>query len=191
MRGSRTTSLTLPQAPAFGSQTPKTSRDTRARTRAPAHMAQGSRVTYNTVSSRCREPTAETAWRIAIISACAVGSRVDSTRLEPRPIILSPLTSTAPTGTSAAPAALSANSTASLIQCRSSPSLSAASDVIVRLPPCPGTAAEGAGEEGFQRGVNIIGPAHGFNSVEGGAQPSNARVEPSWRNSYDCSRVQN
>lgn len=44
-RGSRTRSYRVPHAPALGSAAPNTSRETRAFTRAPAHMGQGSRVT--------------------------------------------------------------------------------------------------------------------------------------------------
>ena len=49
-RGGR--SNTLPQAPAFGSQAPKTTRATRALSAAPMHMAHGSNVTYSVVFPR-------------------------------------------------------------------------------------------------------------------------------------------
>src|SRR5205823_5492644 len=73
-RGSDSTSRTLPHAPAFGSGAPKTTRDTRASTRAPAHIAQGSSVTYAAAPSKRQLPRTRAASRNAMISAWAVGS---------------------------------------------------------------------------------------------------------------------
>ncbi len=47
--GSRGKSMTLPQAPAFWSQAPNTTRDTRALSTAPMHIAHGSSVAYSVV----------------------------------------------------------------------------------------------------------------------------------------------
>src|ERR1700749_4370814 len=51
-------SNTLPAAPALGSVAPNTTRGTRASTIAPAHIAQGSSVTYRVASSTRQLPNA-------------------------------------------------------------------------------------------------------------------------------------
>ena len=58
-----------PTAPAFGSQAPKTTRATRARTSAPAHIVHGSRVTTSVQPSSRHSPRACAASRIATTSA--------------------------------------------------------------------------------------------------------------------------
>src|SRR5450631_1307353 len=84
----------------------------RAKESAPAHMVQGSSVTNRSQSRRRSEPIAAAAWRIASISACAVGSRSVSVRLRVRARISSPRTMTQPTGTSPAAAAARASASA-------------------------------------------------------------------------------
>ena len=54
---------------------------------APAHMAQGSSVTYSRQPESRQPPSAAAAARIASISAWAVGSPVASRRLRPRAMI--------------------------------------------------------------------------------------------------------
>ena len=100
-RGSRTTSKSELTAPAFGSKAPKISRATRASTRAPAHMVQGSRVTTSVRPVSRHDRSRRDASRSARISACAVGSCLISRSL---PAAASRLPAwsimTAPTGTS-------------------------------------------------------------------------------------------
>ena len=62
----------LPAAPPFASAAPKTPRATRVCTIAPAHIGQGSFVTYKVQSVRRQSPTASSADVNASISACAV-----------------------------------------------------------------------------------------------------------------------
>ena len=84
-RRSRTTSHCDPHAPAFGSHAPSTSRGTRARTVAPAHIRHGSRVTTRVQSSSRQRPRACDAARRAWTSAWPVGSSSASRVLWPRP----------------------------------------------------------------------------------------------------------
>ncbi len=72
--GSARTSRTLPAAPALGSRVPNTTSGMRARTIAPAHIAQGSRVTKRVVPGSRQPPSSSAAARIASSSAWAVGS---------------------------------------------------------------------------------------------------------------------
>src|SRR6202012_3998639 len=65
--GSARTSRTEPAAPALGSGAAKTTVGMRARTIAPAHIAQGSRVTQRVVPGRRQPPIASAAARIARI----------------------------------------------------------------------------------------------------------------------------
>src|SRR3954453_11946370 len=102
-----------PAAPALGSGVPNTTRGTRASTMAPAHIAQGSRVTYMTESSTRHDSTARAASRKAMISACAVGSCRSSRSLPPAPMTSPSWTSTAPIGTSSCSRARSASRRAS------------------------------------------------------------------------------
>src|SRR5699024_8946184 len=68
---------------------------------APAHMGQGSRVTYRVHPVSRQEPTAAQATLMASTSAWAVARPSASRRLRPRPIISpSGETMTQPTGTS-------------------------------------------------------------------------------------------
>ena len=64
----------LPQAPVLGSRHANTRRSILARTKAPAHMEQGSSVTYIVHPSSRQDPKAAEAWVKAMISAWAVGS---------------------------------------------------------------------------------------------------------------------
>ena len=80
-RRSRGTSHTEPQAPSLGSQAPRTTRSTLASIAAPAHMGQGSMVTYSSASTSRQLPSIEAARRTATISAWAVGSTSCSRRL--------------------------------------------------------------------------------------------------------------
>ncbi|CAO5156987.1 hypothetical protein FAIPA1_10103 [Frankia sp. AiPs1] len=73
----------------------------RARTRAPAHIVQGSRVTARVVPVRRQEPSVRAAARRAMTSAWAVGSASRSRALKPSPsTVPSAASTTAPTGTS-------------------------------------------------------------------------------------------
>src|SRR4051812_9877299 len=102
-----------PAAPALGSGVPNTTRGTRASTIAPAHIAQGSRVTYMTESRTRHDSTARAASRRAMISACAVGSCRNSRSLRPTPMTSPSRTTTAPIGTSSCSSARSASRRAS------------------------------------------------------------------------------
>ena len=64
------TDQTLPIAPAAGSRVPHTTRPMRAPRIAPAHIGQGSSVTYRVQSARRHAPHARQASPIALISAC-------------------------------------------------------------------------------------------------------------------------
>ncbi len=93
--------------PPFGSYAPNTTRPTRKCTAAAAHIGHGSSVTTSVHPISRGEPTRRAAARIASSSACADASWSRSTRLPaaastapPGPI------TTAPTGTSAAAAAV-------------------------------------------------------------------------------------
>ena len=90
----------MPHAPALGSVGPNTIRRMRASTAAPAHIGQGSSVTNRSQSSSRQSPRAAAAWRMAIISACAVGSLSAIRRLCPLPITCPLQTMTQPMGTS-------------------------------------------------------------------------------------------
>jgi large subunit ribosomal protein L28 len=79
---------------------------------APAHIAQGSRVTHRSQSSSREVPSAAAAARIATISACAVGSAVWRIALADVATTCSPRITTAPTGTSPDLAASAARSSA-------------------------------------------------------------------------------
>ena len=84
----------------------------RANEIAAAHIAQGSSVTYRSQSVRRSVPSAAAVWRIATISACAVGSRSANVRL-PACAMRSPsCTMTQPIGTSPVAAAAWASSSA-------------------------------------------------------------------------------
>jgi hypothetical protein len=67
--GSCKTFLKEPHAPVLGSETANTTLAIRDKTIAPAHIAQGSSVTYKVVPSNLFPPTISTAFRIAKISA--------------------------------------------------------------------------------------------------------------------------
>src|SRR5918996_987875 len=105
-----------PTAPAFGSTAPYTSRDTRANTEAPAHIAHGSRVTTSVYPSRRHERRCPAAACSARISACAVGSARASRAFRPVPTTTpSASSTTAPTGTSPASRAALASANAARI----------------------------------------------------------------------------
>ena len=72
----------------------------RARTIAPAHIGQGSSVTYSVQSSSRQLPSASAAWVMAIISAWAVGSWSCSRWLWAEAMTRSAWTMMAPIGTS-------------------------------------------------------------------------------------------
>ena len=96
-----------PQAPSLESHAPNTMVPIWVWMHAPAHIGQGSSVTASVQSERFHEPNARAASRMAMISACASGSPSASRVLSPRPMIWpSVSTTTAPTGTSPAAAAL-------------------------------------------------------------------------------------
>ncbi len=86
--------------PRLGSSAPHTIRPTWLHAMAPAHITQGSTVTYSVHSRRYFPPSVEEAAVNACISACAVASCNVSTRLCPRPTMRPPATTTAPIGTS-------------------------------------------------------------------------------------------
>ncbi len=90
----------LPMNPALGSKQPKTQRATRACTMAPAHIGQGSKVTYTSHSSRRQSPITRAASRIASSSAWAVGSWSMLRRLWAFAMMAPWCTTTDPTGTS-------------------------------------------------------------------------------------------
>jgi len=104
-RRSRGRSHTDPQAPALGSQAPKTTRSTRASIAAPAHMAHGSRVTASVHPSNRHDPVCRPASRSATTSAWPVGSPSASRTFHPVPMTSpSAESTTAPIGTSPDPA---------------------------------------------------------------------------------------
>ena len=84
---------------------------------APAHMGQGSRVTYKSQSSSRQEPRAALAWAMASSSAWEATDCFSSRRLRPRPMTAPSLTMTQPTGTSPAAAASRARARAWAINC--------------------------------------------------------------------------
>lgn len=113
------TSKTDPKAPVFVSGAPKHTRSILAKIRAPAHIRQGSIVTYNVVASNLSFRRYDAACVIAIISACAVGSFRSFIWLCALAITLPLWTMIAPTGTSSASNAFSASFSASDIYMRS------------------------------------------------------------------------
>ncbi len=102
----------------------KTSLGIRERTMAPAHIAQGSSVTYNVHPSSLQWPLACAARRIATASAWAVGSPRVWVRLWPAASSSPARTITAPTGTSPSSPATAASSSARRIHRWSSASAS-------------------------------------------------------------------
>src|SRR3954471_4053849 len=84
----------------------------RASAIAPAHIAQGSRVTQRSHSSSRAVPSASAAVRSATISAWAVGSTPSRIRLRAVETTAPERVTTAPTGTSPAAAAARASSSA-------------------------------------------------------------------------------
>lgn len=100
-------------APALGSMQPYITQGIRDWTIAPAHMGQGSRVTYKMQFSRRHDCKNCAAWVIAIISACAVGS-LSSSRWLCALAMMPSLAETirAPTGTSSSCSARRASSSA-------------------------------------------------------------------------------
>src|SRR3954453_242713 len=108
-------SKTEPEAPAFGSDAPKTTRGIRANTIAPAHIAHGSSVTYSTASAGSRQPppARAAASRMARTSAWAVGSPRSSRSFGAAATTSPPETTTHPIGTSSCSAARSASLNAS------------------------------------------------------------------------------
>ena len=70
-----------PVAPPLGSGAPNTHRSIRALTISPAHMQQGSSVTYTVHPVRRQRPSARAAAHIAVNSAWAEGSSLRSRRL--------------------------------------------------------------------------------------------------------------
>ena len=105
-----------PAAPVFGSLAPNTIRSNRAWIMAPAHIMQGSSVTYKVQAVRRWLSSAIPASRIAMISACADGSCRPIFRFHPRPMTFPSRTITAPTGTSSSSPARLASNRASPIQ---------------------------------------------------------------------------
>src|SRR5919109_1370788 len=86
---------------------------------APAHWAQGSRVTYSVAISSRSSPTLCSARCSARSSACAVGSRRCTVSLWASPRISPSATITAPTGTSSRTEAARARRSAASIPVRS------------------------------------------------------------------------
>ena len=84
--------------PRLGSSAPHTIRPTWLHAMAPAHITQGSTVTYSVHSRRYFPPSVEEAAVNACISACAVASCNVSTRLCPRPTMRPPATTTSSNG---------------------------------------------------------------------------------------------
>ena len=78
----------------------------------PAHMGQGSRVTYSSQPSSRQLPSRAQAARMASNSAWAVASPRSSRRLRPSPMISPSFTMTQPTGTSPLSTAWAASSSA-------------------------------------------------------------------------------
>src|SRR3954453_11621536 len=104
-------SKTEPEAPAFGSDAPKTTRGIRANTIAPAHIAHGSSVTYSTASAGSRQPppARAAASRMARTSAWAVGSPLSSRSFGAAATTSPSETTTHPIGTSSCSRARSAS----------------------------------------------------------------------------------
>ena len=92
--------------PRFSSAAPYTTLLICAHPIAPAHIIQGSTVTYNVHCDRYFPPRVLAAAVIACISACAVTSDRVSVRLWPRPTTCPSATITHPIGTSPAASAL-------------------------------------------------------------------------------------
>src|SRR6185437_4796500 len=98
-----------------------TTRATRACTRAIAHIAQGSRVTYSVDPGKRWFPSRCPASRNAPISACALGSFKVMLRFHPSPTMPPSSIKTAPTGTSpSASRACAASSSARCMKAASS-----------------------------------------------------------------------
>ena len=104
--------VTPPQAPMASSRAPYHTRRMRALRMAPAHMGQGSSVTYSSQSSSRQVPRAALAWAMASISAWDDVACFSSRRLRPRPTTSPFRTMTQPTGTSPAAAASRASARA-------------------------------------------------------------------------------
>src|SRR5581483_11000303 len=117
--GWRRRSYTEPAIPARGSNAPKTTRPSLASTMAPAHWAQGSRVTYMVASTRRSEPTRSSAWRMASSSAWAVGSCRWTVSLWASASTSPSCTITAPIGTSSRTLAARASRSAASMPARS------------------------------------------------------------------------
>ena len=101
--------------PRFSSAAPYTTRFTCAHPIAPAHITQGSTVTYSVHCVRYFPPSVFVAAVIACISAWAVTSSSVSVRLCPRPTTCPSATITHPTGTSPIANAFFASASASCI----------------------------------------------------------------------------